>query len=92
MLRFIEVFIGVDGAVVLNTLGICKVLPIVSMRLAYSLGPRDVVLWCIHSTRMSRLSIRGSIRNSGGIVGSSYIMVSALKCVMTCLGKDLRRG
>jgi hypothetical protein len=33
---------------------------------------------------MSRLSVRGSICNSGGIVGSSYVMVSALKWVMTC--------
>ena len=48
------------------------------------LDPMGVVLWCIHSIRMSRLSIRGSIRSSGGIVGSSYVMVSALKCVMTC--------
>ena len=38
----------------------------------------------MHSTRMSRLSILGLIRSSGGIVGSSYIMASALKCVMTC--------
>ena len=36
---------------------------------------------------MSQLSILGSIRSSGGIVGSSYVMVSALKCVMTCESK-----
>ena len=54
------------------------------MRRAYHLGPTGVVLWCVHNTRISRLSIRGLIRTSGGIVGSSYIMVSALKCVMMC--------
>ena len=84
LLRFTEVFIGVGDAVVLNTMGICRNLPIMFMRHAYPLGPRDVVLWCIHSIRMSQLYVRGSIRNSGGIVCSSYIMVSALKCVMTC--------
>ena len=84
MLRFTKVFIGVGDVVVLNIIGICRVLPIMPMRHAYPPGPRDVVLWCMHSTRMSRLSIRGSIRSSGGIVGSSYKMVSALKYVMTC--------
>ena len=33
---------------------------------------------------MAWFSILGSIRNSGGIVGSSYVMVSALKCAITC--------
>jgi hypothetical protein len=33
---------------------------------------------------MSRLSIRGSIRSSDGIVGSSYVIIYALKCVMMC--------
>ena len=76
-------FIGVGGAVVLNIVGICKDLPILCMRPMYLVGPMDVVLWCIHYILMSRLSVRGSIRSSDGIVGSSYVMVSALKCVMT---------
>ena len=58
-----------------------------SMWRAYSLDPRGEVLWCMHNTWMSQLSILGSIRSSGGIVGSSYVMVSALKCVMTCESK-----
>jgi hypothetical protein len=33
---------------------------------------------------MSWLSIRGLVRSSGGIAGSSYIMVTSLKRVMTC--------
>ena len=33
---------------------------------------------------MARPSILGSIRNLGGIVGSLYVMVSALKCAITC--------
>ena len=87
LLRFTEMFIGVGGTVVSNTVGIFRVLPMMSMRRAYSLGPRGEVLWCMHSTRMSRLSIRGSICSSGGIVGSSYVMVSALKCMLTCESK-----
>ena len=77
-------FSGVGGAVVLNIVGICRDSPIVFMRHAYLVVPMDVVLWCIHSILMSRLSIRGSICSSGSIVGSSYVMVSALKCKMTC--------
>ena len=76
--------IGVGGAVVLNIVGICKDLPIFYIRCTYFVGPVDVVLWCIYNILTSRLSVRGSICSSGGIVGSSYIMVSALKCVMTC--------
>ena len=49
-----------------------------------TIRPYQVVLWCMHSTWMSRLFIRGSICNSGGIVGSSYVMVFALKGVMMC--------
>ena len=33
---------------------------------------------------MARLSVLGSIRSSDGIVGSSYVMVSALRCAITC--------
>ena len=77
-------FIGVGDAVVLNIVGICRVLPMMSMRRAYPYSPRGVVLWCIHNTRMSWFSVRDSIRKSRGIVGSSYVMVPALKCVMTC--------
>jgi hypothetical protein len=33
---------------------------------------------------MAQFSVRGSILSSGGIVGSSYMMVSALKLVITC--------
>jgi hypothetical protein len=72
---------------VLNIVGISKVLQMVSMRHAYPLGPKGEVLWCMHNTRTSRLSIRGSICNYGGIVGSSYVMLSTLKCVITCESK-----
>ena len=46
--------------------------------------PWGEILWYMYNTWMSQLSFRGSICDSGGIVGSSYVMVSALKCVMTC--------
>ena len=50
----------------------------------YSLDPMGVVLWCMHNIQIARLSVLGSFLNYGGIIGSSYIMVSTLKCVMTC--------
>ena len=87
LLRFTEVFGGVGGTVVLNMVDISRAWQMVSMRPAYPLDPMGEVLWCMHSTRMSRLSIRGLICNSGGIVGSSYVIVSALKCVITCESK-----
>ena len=55
----------------------------------YSFDPMGVILWCMHNIRMAQLSILGSIRNYGGIVGSSYMMVSSLKCVITC---ESRKG
>lgn len=76
-------FIGVGGAVVLNIVGICKDLPIMFMQYAYHVGPKDVVLWCIHNILMLQLFVRGAICRYGGIMGSSYVIVSALKCVMT---------
>jgi hypothetical protein len=79
LLLFTGVLGGVGGTVVLNTMGISKVLQMVFMRCAYPLGPTGEVLWCMQSIWMSRLSIQGSIWSSGGIVGSSYVMVAALK-------------
>lgn len=43
-----------------------------------------LALWCTDKVCIAQFSIMVSILNSGGIVGSSYVMVSALKCVMTC--------
>ena len=50
----------------------------------YSFDPVGVPLCCTHRMCMARFSIIGSIRSSDGIVGSSYVMVSALKCAITC--------
>lgn len=50
-------FIGVGGAVVLNIVGICKDLPIMFMQYAYHVGPKDVVLWCIHNILMLQLFV-----------------------------------
>ena len=33
---------------------------------------------------MARLSVLRSVRSYGGTVGSSYVMVLALKCAITC--------
>jgi hypothetical protein len=38
----------------------------------------------MYSIWMARLYVLGSILSFGGIVGSSYMMMSALKCVITC--------
>ena len=82
--RFVGVFIGEDGAILVNNARICRVLSIMSIWWVYPLDLLGVVLWCMHSTRIAQLSVLGSIRSSRGIVGSSYVMVSTLKCVMTC--------
>ena len=83
LLRITRVFNGVGGTIVLNMLGIWSVVPMMFICRAYYLG-LGAVLWCMHNTWMSGLSIMGSIRNYGGIVGSSYVMVSTLKCMMMC--------
>ena len=38
---------------------------------------------------MALLYVLGSVCSSGGVVGSSYMMVSTLKCVMIC---ESRKG
>ena len=59
-------------------------LAITSIWWVYSLDPMGVILWCMHNVRMARFFILGLICNYGGIVGSSCMMVSTLKRVMTC--------
>ena len=75
---------GVGGAGWANIVGICRVLAILYIHWVYSFDPVGMPLWCMHRVCMARFSILGSICNSDGIVGSSYVMVSALKCVITC--------
>ena len=48
-----------------------------------------VPLRWMHRMCMVRPSVLGSIRSSGGIVGPSYVMVSTLKCAITC---ESRKG
>jgi hypothetical protein len=43
----------------------------------------------MHSIRTARVSMRGSLFNSGGTVGSVYIMVSGGKCMMTCVSSNI---
>ena len=62
---------------------ICRVLAILSNCWVYSFDQVGVPLWCMHSVCMAQLSTLGSIRSSGGIVGSSYVMMSPLKCAIT---------
>ena len=91
VLRFIGVsFTSVGGAVCVNIMDICRVLAMVSicwfLSISYLMG---VFSWCMQSTWMARLYVLGSIFVPGGIVRSLYVMVSTLKCVMTC---EYRKG
>lgn len=83
VLWFIVVSFGIGGAVWVDIVGICRMSTMTSIRWVYSLDPMDKVLWCMHNIWMAWYSILGSICNSDGIVGFSYMMVSVLKCVMT---------
>jgi hypothetical protein len=38
---------------------------------------------------MASGSMRGSLFNSGGMVGSVYVMVSSVKCMLTCISSNL---
>ena len=72
------------GAILETIAGISRMFLVTSIWWVYSLDPMGVVLWCMHSIGIERLFVLGSILNSGGIVGSLYIMVSVLKCAMMC--------
>ena len=71
VLRFTKVSSGVGGAIWLNISGICRVLAIFFICWVYVSDPMGVFLWCMHSICIARFSVLGSIRSSGGIVGSS---------------------
>ena len=48
--------------------------------------------WCIHQICIARGSYLG-VLDSGFIVGSSYVIVSATKCIITCVsGNGLSSG
>ena len=89
VLLFTRVFIGVSGVILVNIAGICRMLVMTFSWWVYSVDPMDVILWCMHNIWIAWLYVLGSIRNYGGIVGSSYMRVLALKCVMTC---ESRKG
>jgi hypothetical protein len=38
---------------------------------------------------MASVSMRGSLFNSGGMVGSVYVMVFGAKCILTCVSSNL---
>ena len=84
ILWFTEVSCGVGGAGWANIVGICRVLALLYICWVHSFDPVGVSLWCMHRVCIARFSILGSIGNSGGIVGSSYVMVLALKWAITC--------
>jgi hypothetical protein len=48
-----------------------------------------VVLWYMHSILMASGSMRGSLFNSRDMVGSLYIIVSGVTCMMTCVSSNL---
>jgi hypothetical protein len=43
----------------------------------------------MHSIRTTSVSMCGSLFNSGGMVGSEYIMVSSGKWMMTCVSSNI---
>jgi hypothetical protein len=64
------VLIGVGGGVVMYEGFICILLVLCS-NFDLRFGMSNVVLlWCMHSIRTTSVSIRGSLFNSGGMVGS----------------------
>ena len=50
----------------------------------YHFDPVGVHSWWTHSVCMAWPYVLGSVGSYGGIVGSSYVMVSTLKCAITC--------
>ena len=65
------------------------VLAIVYIYWLYPPALVGVSLWWTHRVYMVQLSALGSMCSFGGIVGSLYVMVLALKCAITCdFGKD----
>ena len=76
--------IGEGGVAWWNIVEIYKVLAILFICWVCFFDPIGVFLWCMHSIWIAQLSILGSIHNYGGIVGSSQVMMSALKCVIIC--------
>ena len=75
ILRFTGVFCGVGGACWVNIADICRVLAILYICWVY---PSDLGA-CLCGGRLEcRMAFYlGSICRSGGIVGSSYVMVSS---------------
>ena len=65
-------------------MGICRVLAILYNFLVYHANQVGVLLWWTHIICMARLVVLSSICSYGGIVGSTYVMVSALKYAITC--------
>ena len=62
----------------------CKLLKIVVSVFICSVFPMLLLLWCTHRMCMKADSTRG-LFISIGIVGSSYVIVSAGMCAITCV-------
>ena len=78
-------FGGVGGAISTCTKGISKLLKIVVNAFICSMFPTLLLLpWCTHRMCMVDGSTQG-LFNSSGIVGSSYVIISAGMCVITCV-------
>ena len=71
VLQFTKVSSGVCGVIWLNMSGIHSVLAIFFICRVYVYVPMGVFLWCMHNICIARLSVLGSILNSGRIVDSS---------------------
>ena len=51
VLWFTEVLIGVGGVILVNIVGICRMLAMTSIWWIYSLDPMSVILWCMQNIR-----------------------------------------
>jgi hypothetical protein len=83
------VLVGVQGGGAIYGGFICRLVVICSSFVSRSCISMLVLLWCIHSIMMASVSMRGSLFSFGGMVGSVYVMVFGVKCILTCVSSNL---
>ena len=83
------VLIGVGGGGVMYGGFICKLAVICSSLDSRSSISIVVFLWCMQSICRASVSVHGSLLSTRDIVGSVYIMMSGVKCMMTCVSSNI---
>jgi hypothetical protein len=82
-------FGGVDGGAFMYRGFMFKFAVICSSFVSRSAMFISIFLWYMQSILIANVSLRGSLLNLGGIVGSLYIMVFGGKCMLTCVSSNL---